>query len=284
MDYEDRMGLTFGQAEGIEALPSQLELGEISEELQALLWDYLLRILEENSQSQMYGYALTERFKALWRDYNVRQLHRPRDEVTVEPQKVGNEIKRIVYEGSYVQIFNFLQYVMGHQNAPSYFARRIGRIFEQSRAAYRVYNERIIVPIASPEEGEAVELAFQNLQASEFGGARAHLSAAAEAATAGRWSDSIRESVHAVEAVVRTLEPGAKLPEALRKLEAKRAMHPALKDAFSKLYGWTNDEKGIRHPLLEKATAAVDEVDAIYMLGACAAFVSYLIRRGEALE
>ena len=44
---------------------------------------------------------------------------------------------------------------------------------------------------------------------------------------------------------------------------------------------YTNDEKGIRHALLDDGTAKVDEADALFTLGACAAFVSYLINKAR---
>jgi len=44
---------------------------------------------------------------------------------------------------------------------------------------------------------------------------------------------------------------------------------------------YTNDEKGIRHALVDEGTAKVDEADALFMLGACAAFVSYLITKAR---
>jgi hypothetical protein len=43
----------------------------------------------------------------------------------------------------------------------------------------------------------------------------------------------------------------------------------------------TSDEKGIRHALLDEPVARVDETDALYLLGSCAAFVSYLINKAR---
>jgi hypothetical protein len=74
------------------------------------------------------------------------------------------------------------------------------------------------------------------------------------------------------------------LAGALQRLESKANIHPALKRSFTSLYGFTSDEKGIRHPLLEGGAANVDETDAIFMIGACAAFVSYLINKHRAAE
>ncbi|HAE28382.1 MAG TPA: hypothetical protein DCG58_14560, partial [Hyphomonas adhaerens] len=45
------------------------------------------------------------------------------------------------------------------------------------------------------------------------------------------------------------------------------------------LYGYTSDEEGVRHALVFNEKSTVDEVDALFMLGACASFVSYLLAR-----
>jgi hypothetical protein len=58
-------------------------------------------------------------------------------------------------------------------------------------------------------------------------------------------------------------------------------IHPALGKGFGSLYGFTSDEKGIRHALLDEPAAQVDETDALYMLGSCASFVSYLINKAR---
>jgi hypothetical protein len=54
-----------------------------------------------------------------------------------------------------------------------------------------------------------------------------------------------------------------------------------MKRGFTNLYGYTSDEKGIRHPLIDDADAKADETDALFMMGACAAFVSYLINKAR---
>jgi hypothetical protein len=55
----------------------------------------------------------------------------------------------------------------------------------------------------------------------------------------------------------------------------------ALKKGFTAIYGFTSDEQGIRHPMLEKVAPDVDETDALFMIGACSAFVSYLVNKAR---
>lgn len=75
------------------------------------------------------------------------------------------------------------------------------------------------------------------------------------------------ESIHAAEAVGRTLEPSANvLSRTLTKLEQKISIHPAMKKSFEALYAYCSDEGGIRHAILE-GQAKVDETDALFLLG-----------------
>ena len=66
----------------------------------------------------------------------------------------------------------------------------------------------------------------------------------------------------------------ATLGEALKVLEKSGKLHTALKDAFSKLYGYTNDEHGIRHAMLD--VPDLSQADAKYFLLSCTSFVNYL--------
>jgi hypothetical protein len=72
------------------------------------------------------------------------------------------------------------------------------------------------------------------------------------------------------------------MSDALKALESKWRIHPALMEALSRLYGYTSAEPGIRHPVLEGPNASVDEADALFMFGACSAFVTYLVEKARA--
>ena len=158
--------------------------------------------------------------------------------------------------------------------------------FEKCRLAYVIDDAwpPTIVPAATPEEGAAVVDALQTLREAGLDGSAAHLRAAGERINAGEWAGSVRESIHAVESVARQLDPGAAktLGPALASLSGRGALHPALKTAFSKLYGYTSDQQGIRHALLDQTDPQVGQDEAVFMLGACAAFASYLSRKHAA--
>jgi hypothetical protein len=280
--YADRRHLSFEQAEGAAALPTQLQLKALSKELRAVLW-YVIHgsIQRETHQVGPEGNQRLGDWEAIVFSKHIFRDHGMADEFDVDASTLTLEVKKIMSEGSYLEVFGFLQFVLRHPKCPYQFAEDIEKALKHGKAAYRVLDESTIIPIASEAEGVAIERAFVDLAASEFDGARSHLSNAGSEVTAGNYASSTRESIHAVESVARTLAPSGMLKDAPSKLEKSAAIHRALKNGFLSIYGYTNDEKGIRHPLLDDPSANVDEPDAIFMLGACASFISYMIHKAR---
>ncbi|WP_426615836.1 hypothetical protein [Bradyrhizobium sp. McL0616] len=134
------------------------------------------------------------------------------------------------------------------------FGKRINAILIFCRSPYRVIAPDVIAPVGSDEEAKVVGKGLSDLKTSGLAGGREHLEAAANELSAGHFADSVRESMHAVESVVRVLEPDGDFSKALAKLEAKTNIHGALKKGFVAIYGFSSDEQGIRHPLLESGT------------------------------
>ena len=190
-----------------------------------------------------------------------------------------NRLRMITQSGSIAILFDLIEFFVRHPNTSEKIKQMIAESFINARAAYRVVDNRIIV-IATGEQAEAVQQAIDTA-GTLCPAARSHLVGGGHAARQGDWAGSVRESIHAVEAAARLIEPSAKtLGEALNKLERNNHLHGGMKAGLSALYGYTNDERGVRHSLQDDA-AKVDETDAIFMLGACAAFVSYLLARSR---
>jgi hypothetical protein len=282
-DIEERKKLTFEQAEGIEPLPSQLKLREVSPKLRAVLWNQIHRYLTDATASSDYGTPYLDKpWSTILKEEHVYRRHRMADDFANKAKGLIKETRDIFENGDYVAIFGWLEFVLKHPACPPNVAREIDGNLRFCRAAYRVVEHKVICPIASDAEHASIVKAFADLAATQFNGAQAHLGNAASHLTAGAYADSVRESIHAVEAVCTTLDPTADvLSKALKKLEQKISIHPAMKNGFTSLYAYTSDEKGIRHALLDDSTAKVDEADALFMFGACAAFVSYLINKAR---
>ena len=280
-----RETLTFEQAEGAAPLPSQLSLGHLSPELRARLWAVAHESLQADCGNHM-GYAFVGgKWAIILRDHAVQRWHQMVDEVETDPREIIPALSAIFKSGSYTEVLGFLQFVLRHPAKPPKLAENVARVLIACRAAYRLVGTRTIVPIASEQEGKAIIQAMEAASSHGFTGARAHLETAAAKLSEGDYPASIRESIHAVEAVARTLEPTAHtLEPALAKLNRKGLVHGAMRAGFASLYGFTSDEQGIRHALLDAPAASVDETDALYMLGSCSSFVTYLIARAGAAQ
>lgn len=160
------------------------------------------------------------------------------------------------------------------------FVQLLNSQFERLNFAYRVVNKEI-VEITSKEEIAAIEDVLQDSTAN----IRMHLSKALELYAKrpeGDYSNSIKESISAVEAYCRDKTGESTLGKALNHLENKGILIPkVLKSAFDKLYEYTNQkETGIRHALMDKDGTYVPSGDeALFMLVSCSAFINYLSKK-----
>ena len=266
--------LTFEQREGTQSLPGQLKLKELSRAVRARLWALVFQGITEKSDLYIRGNWLP-----IVRDYYVDRLHEDADRFSQIVSDAVSWLKPILLSKSYASCLGFVEFCLRHSAVPYGFANSVEKILLEGGAAYRLLERETIAPISSAEEAEAVKAAVGELVNSGYSGARSHLHNAAQALTAGRYADAVRESIHAVESVALTLSPSSNtLGPALSALEKQGYIHPAMKSGFSNLYGYTNDEGGIRHALLDDGDPKVTESDALYMFGSCASFAAYLSR------
>jgi hypothetical protein len=147
-------------------------------------------------------------------------------------------------------------------------------------SAWRIIGNQV-VRLTSCEEIEAVEAA--QAVVGKYEPVATHISTALRHLSDRKSPDyrnSIKEAISAVESMCRVItnDPKATLRDALKKLEkAGVKIHPSLKIAFDKLYGYTSDQGGIRHSLLDQSS--IDFDDAKFMLVSCCAFVNLLKAR-----
>ena len=280
----DPRNLTFSQAYGYEELPQPLKLEEISDRARTKLWNILFEFVW--SESIYHEPYHDERYvNGIWRNilnfihldhygYALDELNYSMDDF------IGYKLHFM--DDKFNELFDFLLAVMRHPGCPQEYIQAVATAFRESRLAYVVdtSNPVTIYPSTTREEGEAILEATAELGSAGLSGAVNHLRKAADCINQGDPPGAVRESIHAVESTARTFDPSAKtLEPALRSLEEAGGLHPALKRAFSNLYGFTSDEQGIRHALIDSPQANVGQDEAVFMLGACASFSSYLARK-----
>ena len=150
-------------------------------------------------------------------------------------------------------------------------------IFEDEHVGYRFLSGHI-VPITDEQELGAVEEACRN----PIEGCRKQMQKAVAFLSDREHPDyknCIKESISAVESICQVIvgNESATLGAALMQLEKNGvSIHPSLKIAFSKLYGYTTDQGGIRHAEgMFESNVTFEE--AKFMLVSCSAFINYLI-------
>lgn len=280
----DRTKVSFEQAEGKEPLPRQLKPQEMSPALRAVLWHVLHQQLTAATKYVEYSHpVLADPWRQMLYDKHVWRDHQPADEFSTQVRHHVPLLKDLFMNGTYVQVLGTLQWLLRHPASPKAFATAVSKALQMCHAGYRLTADgKTLLPIASEEEAQTALQAFRSLNVDSYAGARKHLTAAAERLTEGDCPNAVRESMQAVESVARVITGKSSFTEALKILEKRWKIHSALKASFGRLYDYTSAEEGIRHPLLDDPAAQVDESDALFMFSACAALITYLVRKAAA--
>ncbi|MBG1230890.1 hypothetical protein [Aestuariivirga litoralis] len=274
---------TFAQREGIEEIPPELAPKSISIGAANLLWHVVNQSIEASTKRGTMDTYIAAPWWTILRDWMVRQGGRS-DKISISGATVKAHVAPLFMGGAaYHHPLGFIDFVLQHALCPANFAAQVQSALIEGRMGYRVAADKQLYPIFSEAEAATVTQALDDLASTPYAGANTHLVSSAQNLFAGDYAGSIRESIHAIESVASILAGKSKsgLGAALNILEAKGVIHGALKEGFRALYWWTSDEKGVRHSLLEDGDANVDVTDAAFMLGASAAFVSYLINKGR---
>lgn len=280
MKFSQRMGIT--QTEKI------LQTDSVDDELRNSLWSILTAFYWDKFDKSKYDMGsridyinysnLNNLFQSLWLHY----FKKPTDTIPTYfyDERGGLGVLRsYFFNAEWYEIYDFIEFVAakGPSSEKTDFMKACNHFLERENSAYR-FLEGKIVEISSTEELEEVETAIK--QAAPYYGVKEHLNTAI-----GMLSDrenpnyrnSIKESISAVESLCKKISGNDKgsLGDALKELEKNRKLHPALKKAFSSLYGYTSNTNGIRHALTEESN--LTSADARFMLISCSAFINYVI-------
>lgn len=220
-------------------------------------------------------------FSALW----IRHFKRPIDTLKDDWDFFHVEIRRHFFQCEWNEVYDFLEFVVStvaDERLNEAFIKACNHIFEDESIAYRFVGKKI-TDITDNIEIEEVESVLQ----SSSRAIRSHIDSALNKLCEKKnpdYRNSIKESISAVEAICRLISKNEKatLGDALKIVNKNSQLHPAFKSAIDKLYGYSSDEQGIRHSLIDKSTATFEE--AKFMLVASSAFVNYLIAKAGKLR
>jgi hypothetical protein len=271
--------LLFSQRKGYKPVKSVIQKNSMDEDLRNGLWNIWYVYIGDKVYN--YQYLSENRdIDALFKQYWRNLFKKPIDTMPKWSSDGLERIRKYFFACNWYEVYDFIEFTV--KIAPAYFspekfANECNIALEKELSAYRIIDKRV-VEITSEEEIDSIDSAIK--KTSELEGVQEHLRSALSHLSDRKNPDfrnSIKESISAVEALTQviTQDNKATLGSALRLLEDKIKLHPALSKSFSKLYGYTSDADGIRHAMLEKDNLTF--TDAKYMLVACTGFINYLI-------
>jgi hypothetical protein len=246
----------------------------MSEELKNSLWSLLKVHIWDHVLPTRYStiFSMNPRIETLcvrlWFDYYKRPL-----DTLGDFDKVHKLIQSDFFQSEWYEVYNFVEFVAA--NFPygnvDQFTDHCNLSLERECSAYRFVNG-LITRITDEQEVASIEQALEKSQ----GPVRTHLRVALEKLSNREKPDyrnSIKESISAIESLAAiALGEKATLGQLTKKLEEKTGLHPALGKALSNLYGYTSDEDGIRHAILESKQLSFE--DAKFFLVICSAFAN----------
>ena len=271
--------MLFSQRKGISPGKNVIQIDSMDDDLRNSLWNALTLCYWDLIKRY---YDSLEEDKNLVKEIWVYHFKKPLDTLPNTWFSAHKAIKKQYDDYKWYEIYDFIEYVANssfYESIHNNFIKLCNSFLESELSAYRFVGGKI-TQITSQEEISEVEEALNISK--PFKPVIIHIKRALSLFSDKKSPDyrnSIKESISAVEAICKLIAKKERpdLGQALKILENEIGLHPALKKAFNNLYGYTSDDKGIRHALLEEAELYPE--DAKFMLISCSAFVNYLISK-----
>lgn len=272
--------MLFSQRMGLKPIRELIQTDGMDTPLRNALWDALhLCLWSEAKNSMRYDQVHESNVEILILQLWYRFFNLPIDKAPDYISDAVEQVRKFHFDRDWNECYDLLEFCV--KFAPDDIAKSLvkfaNRVLQEHLSGYRIVDKQV-TPITSPEEIESIQQALGNPAVNA--GAIAHFKLALQMLSDRKAPDhrnSIKESISAVEAICKELtkDPSATLGKTLKPLEEKGLIHPSLKSALSKLYGYTSDSSGIRHAMLDEPSLTF--ADSKFMLVACTAFANYLI-------
>lgn len=275
MRFSDRVGITTpNDVLYLDSIPGPLRTG---------LWNAMHGLSFSKYRNMGYIYtkdaALANR---VWTEFFQRSI----DERPSQGRDMYKFVADWFRKAEWWRVYNYVEwYANSAYSRPAYARDSLNAALEGGRSGYRFIGG-VLAPIADKVEMASIEAALSSADRHGFCGLKSHIERSISLLSRRPdpdYPNAIKEAISAVEGTVKLIagQPKATLGGALSKIDSKVPIHGSLKKGFGAIYGYTSDEDGIRHAMLE-TSSRVDEADATYMAVACSAFVHYLLVKAEA--
>lgn len=277
----------FSERQGFKPVSEVIQVNDINQDLKYSLWNvlsnnFLLKYSDFTSDftgNIFYGKQIDEFIKYLWMDF----LKKPIDDLLSNDLHIPsnlykseqvNKLRTLFDRFEWFEVYDFLEFTLNYFESVT-LVEEVNNILNREFSGFRFVGG-VFTDITTEQEVKMLEEA---LTAKRFPSVSTHLQRALTLMSDQKnpdYRNSIKESISAVESIAKEItgKPKATLGEALKVLESSNKIHPSLKESFSKLYGYTSDEGGIRHAMLSEPNLTA--ADAKFFLLSCTSFINYL--------
>lgn len=269
--------MRFSQRIGRSPVKVDIQLESMDKDLKVSLWNAfdltVIETLTPDRQKILYQFIWANLFKL------------PVEELPVNYKAKDRLRISFLNNWSWYEVYDFIEFIAQTlpviNEDPGPYIAYSNEMMTRELSAYRFVNGEISA-ITDKHEIEEIEGAIS--APNNLAGVRVHLTAALKMLSDRKEPDyrnSIKESISAVESIAQVIsgDPKATLGSALKLIDDKIGIHKALKSGLSSIYGYTSDEAGIRHAILEEREIHFE--DAKFMLVSCSAFINYLIMKSD---
>ena len=279
MDKQVRK-MKFSERNKLKDFSKIIQVDSMDEELRVSLWN-ALDLLMFQSERICAGLPNKEGrnlFRYLWSNFFKRTY----DSLPSQTWEAYCEIKEEFFSCEWYEVYDFLEEILEYQDGNLDFdidaeilEKFLNSKLEQENSAYRFVNG-MACAITDKQEINEVGKALND---DDFPYVKEHLTKALEFLSDKQnpdYRNSIKESISAVENIACLLaqKEKATLGDALKELEKNGKLHESLKQGFLKIYGYTSDDDGIRHALMDKSDLGKSDAYLFFLL--CTSFTNYL--------
>lgn len=276
--------MLFSERYGYKKIDEKLLIKDVPQEIRQRLWNvfetYIFMEIRPTffGNSSVYQSTKGTYISNLWDKFFKKPLNNLFSSYGVD---IINDMQKLFLEKlKWYEVYDFIDFFANEypdedeQNKET-ILDSINIVLKEEKVPYRIVNGAVR-PLTSEEEIKEIEKAL-NIS-DKYAPIREHLSKALNLLSDRKepdYANSIKESISSLESLVQiTLGVKGTLADLLKGLN----IHPALKQGFSNLYGWTSDDGGIRHGKTSETLEPKIE-EARYMLITASAFINYVIAK-----
>ncbi|MDP3267651.1 MAG: hypothetical protein Q8M40_01250 [Legionella sp.] len=257
-----------------------LQRNQMNESLKNRLWNIIYSTLETNIIPEISGYNDPEwskpifpLIKSLWTSFFLI------DSLPNDPYQYIKKIKIKYFNLTWNETYDLLEFFANHLINKKSFIDECNIILKEENSAYRFIGPSI-TEITSEIEIDSIE----NSQRTAYWQVNEHINKALKFLSDNKAPDfknSIKESISAVEAIVKIISKSENGTLGVLVTDPKLNLPSTIQDAIKKIYGFASNAGGIRHSNKNDKNASPTKADALFILTTCSAITNYIIQISE---